>query len=96
MAVPDQSKAKQYWESLMANADPNTVLDKVVALWNEAGDHEQEAQLLEEESRNQRKMAEDLYEQAENLWKPLLDDHPEWRDDLILAEDPRLPKDDEA
>ena len=38
-------------------------------------------------------MAEDIEDQAEALWKPLVEQHPEWKDALIAGQDPRDPPD---
>ena len=89
LTTPQNGKADQYWETLMRNADPDRALDEVIGLWRQAEGHEDEADMLEGEAKNERGMANELYARAEAIWQPLLVDHPEWRDDLVSGEDPR-------
>lgn len=64
-------------------------LDKVVALWKEADDLDTQADLFEAEMNNAMKMANEKEDEAEELWKPLAEKHPEWFDQLRDGEDPR-------
>jgi hypothetical protein len=64
-------------------------IDKVVALWQQASDYEEDAKLLESEAKNKRMLAAELYDMAEQTWKPLAANHPEWRDAFVEERDPR-------
>ena len=71
-------------------------LDKVIALWKQADTLTDEVDRLEDEAKAKRDEAEvkqdqadELEAEAELLWKPLAEQHPEWFDHLITGIDPR-------
>lgn len=64
-------------------------LDRVIALWKMADQHSDAADLLQAQADNEQKMAEDLEDEAETLWQPMAEAHPEWWDDLRSGIDPR-------
>lgn len=68
----------------------NETLDKINGLWAEAKQHEAAAALHQDEARNERYQAEDLFAEAEELFKPLLASHPDWREAMVLTTDPRV------
>jgi hypothetical protein len=69
-------------------------LDQIVALWQEAIDYDAEADMLREEALNQQYLSTEAYAKAEALIGPLVEAHPEWRDDLNHDIDPRTKTDD--
>jgi hypothetical protein len=66
------------------------VLVVVFRLWSEADEHDDQAAMFEDEARNLRAQADDKRDEAEELWKPLLADHPEWKEALDEGTDPRV------
>jgi hypothetical protein len=67
----------------------DAVLDEVTGLWRDAKELEHDAEVLESEAKDLRSRAEDTYDVAEEMWKPLIESHPEWRDAFIEQRDPR-------
>lgn len=69
---------------------PDQVLGAVLRLWHEANEHDDQANMFEDEARSLRTTADEKRDEAEELWKPLLADHPEWEDALDEGTDPRV------
>ena len=65
------------------------VLDQVIALWKQADEHTGKADFLNDEANREQSLANQLEDEAEDLWRPLAEAHPEWFDALHVGEDPR-------
>jgi hypothetical protein len=76
-------------EATTWTVEENETLDKVIALWKQADEHSDLAEVAQSEADNQTKMSEDKEDEAEALWAPLAEAHPEWWDQLRSGEDPR-------
>lgn len=65
------------------------VLEQVMGLFKRAGELDDEADELENEAKHKRGIVEEVLDEAETLWRPLVAAHPEWEGDLIMRQDPR-------
>jgi hypothetical protein len=65
-------------------------LDRIVALWDAAKKNDADADLLETEANNLRMRGDDKRHEADGLWEPLLEAHPEWVDAFHEELDPRV------
>ena len=70
-------------------ADISQTLDAINTLWFEAKTHRDEAEFLEDQAASKWAQANEKDDAAEELWKPLVESHPEWRDAFIEQVDPR-------
>lgn len=67
------------------------LLQQVIDKWTEAGKMRDEADEAESHAKDLRFQAEDKLDEADELAKPLIESHPEWREALL--EDYRDPRD---
>lgn len=67
----------------------NDTLNAINRLWDKAQRHSDQADLLENEAGNERNLAGEANDDAETLWRPLVETFPEWEDAFRSAIDPR-------